>query len=583
MTPPRWTIQTKLVLGLALVLTMIVILLGGAIQGLRTFSTSHAMLVDQLRELGAAGRLLEQIVRLDSRETTTPEGRSALTATVNRSREALEGYHRLLIENRAKGNRFDDGMDELIVAFKIDENLTALLAELKPDAVVEPVMPGTRSYRERLNAEAKARRALRGETGKTDQPGARSPGGDEEEDEERNPSPEERLERLERAAMQLPGHLYRDFYNILEQSRRDHAASTVIVWTSAVLVLFLLLALAYLVHRWVLYPVRLLHRGVRRVGRGAFDFRILLQTGDEMQSLAEAFNDMTARIRATYDDLERQVQERSRQLIRSERLAGVGFLAAGVAHEINNPLASIAFCAEALERRLISPNRSPSSSGGEEGDAVRDYLRMIQEEAFRCKRITEKLLDFSRTSELRRAPTELNALVTDVVEMVRHLGKYRGKSIEVKSTEAVYALADAQEIKQVALNLVVNALDSVDPGGWLVITLRYAEGMAEMEFVDNGKGMTPEVLENIFEPFFTTRPVGKGTGLGLSITHRIISQHDGLIFAESDGPDRGARFVVRLPVAPGVFDADSDSRIRAIAGPSDEGPDPSRGKVFHAA
>jgi two-component system NtrC family sensor kinase len=214
---------------------------------------------------------------------------------------------------------------------------------------------------------------------------------------------------------------------------------------------------------------------------------------------------------------------------------------------------------------------------------VRDYLRMIQEEAFRCKRITEKLLDFSRTSELRRAPTELNALVTDVVEMVRHLGKYRGKSIEVKSTEAVYALADAQEIKQVALNLVVNALDSVDPGGWLVITLRYAEGMAEMEFVDNGKGMTPEVLENIFEPFFTTRPVGKGTGLGLSITHRIISQHDGLIFAESDGPDRGARFVVRLPVAPGVFDADSDSRIRAIAGPSDEGPDPSRGKVFHAA
>ena len=91
---------------------------------------------------------------------------------------------------------------------------------------------------------------------------------------------------------------------------------------------------------------------MRRVARGSFDYKIDLKTGDEMQALAEAFNDMTARLSVTYADLERQVQERSRQLVRSERLAGVGFLAAGVAHEINNPLASIAFCSEALENRL---------------------------------------------------------------------------------------------------------------------------------------------------------------------------------------------------------------------------------------
>src|SRR5947207_3455975 len=104
-----------------------------------------------------------------------------------------------------------------------------------------------------------------------------------------------------------------------------------------------------------------------------------------MQDLAEAFNDMTAKISMTYADLERQVQERSRQLVRSERLAGVGFLAAGVAHEINNPLASIAFCAEALENRLAAWFDAGASS---DANVVRNYLRMLQEEAFRCKRIT---------------------------------------------------------------------------------------------------------------------------------------------------------------------------------------------------
>ena len=146
--------------------------------------------------------------------------------------------------------------------------------------------------------------------------------------------------------------LHRDFYEVLVKSQRQYQTSRVIVWISALAVLAMLFGLAALFHRWVLYPVRLLQRGVRRVARGAFDYKIDLTTGDEMQGLAEAFNDMTARLSVTYADLERQVQERSRQLVRSERLAGVGFLAAGVAHEINNPLASIAFCSEALENRL---------------------------------------------------------------------------------------------------------------------------------------------------------------------------------------------------------------------------------------
>src|SRR5262249_42856689 len=163
---------------------------------------------------------------------------------------------------------------------------------------------------------------------------------------------------------------------------------------------------------------------------------------------------------------------------------GVGFLAAGVAHEINNPLASIAFCSEALESRLAA--LLDSRHDNSDAKIVRNYLRMIQEEAFRCKSITERLLDFSRCSEIQRQRADLAGLIQGAVEMIRHMGKYRAKHIVFQPPrEAVMAHVDSQEIKQVVLNLVVNALDSMDPGGTLRIDLRYAEGMAEMAFTDN--------------------------------------------------------------------------------------------------
>ena len=122
--------------------------------------------------------------------------------------------------------------------------------------------------------------------------------------------------------MLLPKELFGDFYEVLVISKGQYQTSRVIVWTSALMVLAMLCGLMLLFHRWVLYPVRLLQRGVRRVARGSFDYKIELNTGDEMQDLAEAFNDMTAKLSVTYADLEQQVQERSRQLVRSERLAG---------------------------------------------------------------------------------------------------------------------------------------------------------------------------------------------------------------------------------------------------------------------
>ena len=177
------------------------------------------------------------------------------------------------------------------------------------------------------------------------------------------------------------------------------------------------------------------------------------------------------------------------------------------------------------------------------------YLRMIQSEAFRCKEITEKLLDFSRMGQAKRQDTDLGELVQGVLDMIGHLGKYQRKHLEFARGGPVLAPVNGQEIKQVVLNLLTNALDSVDEEGTVRIELAVRDNMAELSVADDGCGMEPAVLERVFEPFFTRRRAGQGTGLGLSIAHRIVADHGGAIEATSAGSGRGAVFCVRLPIA----------------------------------
>ncbi|MDY3558343.1 ATP-binding protein [Gemmata sp. JC673] len=312
---------------------------------------------------------------------------------------------------------------------------------------------------------------------------------------------------------------------------------------------------------WMFAPIRELQGGVQRVHNGIFNQPIVLDSGDELQELADEFNAMVARLHAVYADLARQVTERSRQLVRSERMVSVGFLAAGVAHEINNPLASILFCSEALERRLqetltaLSANTAVAPPA--DAEVLARYLKMIQQEALRCKDITQKLLDFSRTGDRKKEPADLTGLVSGVLEVARHLPSSRGKLVAFEPTGYIVAPINAQDLKSVILNLVVNALDSMDDGGRLDITLGTVAGYAELAFTDTGCGMAPDVLENIFEPFYTKSRTGKGTGLGLFISHQIVDQHGGTITASSPGPGAGSTFTVRIPlqVAPEVADA----------------------------
>jgi two-component system, NtrC family, sensor kinase len=357
---------------------------------------------------------------------------------------------------------------------------------------------------------------------------------------------------LDSLVAKLPTFLHEDFDSLYHEVRNQYRTWIVLEWVTVIGGAILLLLLVKLSYDWVIQPLRLIIRGSRRVAAGDFDYRIRLSSRDEMQELAEALNAMTVRFQQTRDDLDRQVAERTKQVIRSEQLASVGFLAAGVAHEINNPLASIAMCAESLEGRVDEVLAAGHQAPEAERDVIRHYLQMIQTEAFRCKGITERLLDFSRRGDSERHATELRELVTGVIEMVGHLGKYHGTHIEFEPGEPLVAQVNSPQIKQVVLNLVTNGLESLSPGGTVRVAVRKHAGNAEISFTDDGCGMTAEVREHLFEPFFTRRRAGQGIGLGLSITYRIIADHQGHIDVHSDGPDRGSRFTVRLPLNPTV-------------------------------
>jgi signal transduction histidine kinase len=353
----------------------------------------------------------------------------------------------------------------------------------------------------------------------------------------------DRIHRITASIGSLSGIIHSEVTMRYEEGIRRGETSAAIVYLGSVMVIVMLVALVWATWQAIVLPIRELHRVVTRISDGRLDSRVRLKTGDEMEELGTTFNRMADSLQETYRTLNDQVEERSRQLIRSERLASVGFLAAGVAHEINNPLASIAFCGEAIEGRL----QGWVARAGHEGEVIANYLKMIQSEAFRCKAITEKLLDFSRVGEPERIDTDLTQLVRDTVEMVEHLGRFRGKRLEVEPADSISARVNAQELKQVLLNLTVNALESVDAGGQVRIAVREAGADVEIVIRDNGCGMTADTMSNLFEPFFTRSRTGKGTGLGLSISHLIVSQHGGTITATSEGLNRGSVFTIRLP------------------------------------
>lgn len=346
---------------------------------------------------------------------------------------------------------------------------------------------------------------------------------------------------------------------VFSQEMRGQARTWIAVaWLSLIGSIVMFLMLCGLFHSLVVKPFRTLIGGSRLVAAGEFDHRIDLGTGDELSELADVVNQMTQRFQSTCvileterADLDRQVRERTREVIQREHLAGVGFLAAGVAHEINNPLASIAWSAEALESRMHEAIHGVGEwrqIAADQAQVLGENLRRIQDEAYRCKGITQRLLDFSRMGNVEKSRVDLCELIHEVVAMVGTLGQYRCKTLRADCPNTVSAMVNGQQIRQVMLNLITNALESVDPDGAVDVRLRQDADRAVVTVRDNGCGMTDEVLEHLFEPFFTRRRDGKGTGLGLSITHRIVTQHGGKLTAHSEGAGKGSLLRLELPI-----------------------------------
>ena len=348
---------------------------------------------------------------------------------------------------------------------------------------------------------------------------------------------------------QLPRILQNRMDSLVDEVRLQYRTWIVITWLTSITAAILLIQVFRMVHAWIVRPFGKLITGSRRVANGDLEYEIVTDTVDEVSELALAMNNMTRNFKLIRDDLDRQVKIRTQEAIRSEQLASVGFLAAGVSHEINNPLATIAMCAESLETRvteLIAQTTSPQND--EQINIIQKYLKQIQQEAFRCKGITEQLLDFSRGGDIQRQSTKLSPIIQDTVDMIQHLGKYKQKQIVVDFKSPATAMVHSHEIKQAVLNLVTNALDSISSNGHVMITLDGNKHSATITVSDDGCGMTEEVLEQVFEPFFTRQQNKQGTGLGLSITYRIISEHGGTITAASLGNDQGSVFTVKLPV-----------------------------------
>jgi two-component system NtrC family sensor kinase len=231
------------------------------------------------------------------------------------------------------------------------------------------------------------------------------------------------------------------------------------------------------------------------------------------------------------------------ELINAEKLASLGRMAAGVAHELNSPLTGIVTFAHLLKDRLPPQDKE-----------AQEDLQVIIEQAERCSKIIKGLLGFSRKAAYEKVELSLNDLLEATLGMVRNQARFHNIQFRIEMAPDLRpVVADPNQLQQVFLNMLINAADAMEERGQITMCTRNIKvderDFVEVEFTDTGPGIPPEHLGKIFEPFFTTKPVGKGTGLGLSVSYGIVKRHGGDILVRSS-PGKGASFFIRLPASP---------------------------------
>lgn len=252
------------------------------------------------------------------------------------------------------------------------------------------------------------------------------------------------------------------------------------------------------------------------------------------------------------DKANAQREEMSRAFMRSAKLASIGELATGLAHEINNPLAIIS-----AEQTNISDILNDPKAIREEREQALDSSDRIKAQVQRCANITRKMLQFGRNEQSRPQPTDINPRLTEIVELMRRRASVRNVEITLEADDDLPdVLLDPIELEQVLVNLINNSIDALPDGGEIVVSA-YPDGeLMHLEVTDNGVGIQAEDPERIFEPFFTTKPVGKGTGLGLSVSYGIVQSWDGEIRVESKR-GKGTTMHIFVPLDPHVGTKDS--------------------------
>jgi len=290
--------------------------------------------------------------------------------------------------------------------------------------------------------------------------------------------------------------------------------------------IFFTVAIAIPISRSISRPVAALAEANEKVAQGDRTVTVPLQGIGELAILAGSFNSMVETLRTT-----------EQQLIQSEKLASVGQLAAGVAHEINNPLGTILLFSDIMHKEL-PPD-----------DPRRDDLQMIIDEATRSKIIVSDLLNFARQNEVLAQSTDVNALLEGTADKVKAHPVFEKVQFILRLYPALPNIqADPGQLKEVFINIMTNAAEAMQEGGSLTISTEpAADEMIRIAFHDTGSGIPEENLSKIFTPFFTTKPIGKGTGLGLAIVYGIVKMHRGQIYVESE-VGVGSTFTITLPL-----------------------------------
>ncbi|MEN8263246.1 MAG: ATP-binding protein [Nitrospirota bacterium] len=302
-------------------------------------------------------------------------------------------------------------------------------------------------------------------------------------------------------------------------------------------------------------PVNKLARGMEHVAGGDLDHPVHIKSIDEIGVLANTFNSMIKDLKAASEQMERwtqtleeevakkteEIQRTQTGLIQTEKLASLGRMAAGVAHEINNPLTGVVTFAHLMKKRF-----TPGSDDAEDID-------VIIEQAERCAKIIKNLLTFARATPSERGQIVVNNVISKTMSLVKNQEKFHNVKFDLNLAEVpLVAHGDGTQFQQICLNMFLNAADAMNLRGNITVTSHEVEEdgkpFAEVIFTDTGSGIKEEDLPKLFEPFFTTKPVDKGTGLGLSITHGIVKHLGGNIRVEST-IGKGTSFFVRLPLS----------------------------------